>query len=97
MAENQTKSAEHLAAEAHVDFAGRMNYGDHLRLDTLLSAQAPLSDSHDELLFIVIHQASELWMKLALHELGAARRSCARTGCSPHSSVWCALAGSSRS
>lgn len=74
MAENQTKSAEHLAAEAHVDFAKRMNYGDYLRLDTLLSAQAPLSDSHDELLFIVIHQATELWMKLALHELGAARR-----------------------
>lgn len=48
-------------------------YGSYLRLDDLLSAQSPLSDTHDELLFIVIHQASELWMKLCLHELEAAR------------------------
>jgi tryptophan 2,3-dioxygenase len=51
-----------------------MSYGDYLQLDTLLGAQQPLSDSHDEMLFIVIHQATELWMKLTLHELGAARR-----------------------
>src|ERR1700761_8199431 len=49
-----------------------MDYGEYLRLDTLLSAQAPLSDQHDELLFIVIHQATELWLKLAIHELRAA-------------------------
>jgi tryptophan 2,3-dioxygenase len=48
-------------------------YASYLRLDTLLSAQAPLSAAHDELLFIVIHQASELWIKLCLHELDAAR------------------------
>lgn len=50
-----------------------MSYGEYLGLDKLLSAQAPLSDEHDELLFIVIHQASELWLKLSIHELSAAR------------------------
>ncbi len=48
------------------------SYGGYLDLPTLLSAQKPRSDDHDEMLFIVIHQASELWMKLALHELTAA-------------------------
>lgn len=51
-----------------------MSYGDYLALDRILNAQSPLSDAHDELLFIVIHQASELWMKLCLHELTAARQ-----------------------
>ena len=51
-----------------------MDYGDYLKLDALLSAQAPLSDEHDELLFIVIHQATELWLKLALHELRECRK-----------------------
>ncbi|WP_312165600.1 tryptophan 2,3-dioxygenase [Phenylobacterium sp.] len=50
-----------------------MSYGDYLGLDTLLASQNPRSDEHDELLFIIIHQASELWLKLSLHELGAAR------------------------
>ena len=49
------------------------SYGDYLRLDRILDAQSPRSQAHDELLFIVIHQASELWMKLCLHELEAAR------------------------
>ncbi|MEP9401197.1 tryptophan 2,3-dioxygenase [Sphingomonas sp. VNH70] len=48
-------------------------YSSYLRLDRVLGAQEPLSDTHDELLFIVIHQASELWIKLCLHELAAAR------------------------
>ena len=48
-------------------------YGEYLRLDRILDAQAPRSSSHDEMLFIIQHQTSELWMKLALHELGAAR------------------------
>jgi tryptophan 2,3-dioxygenase len=67
-------SAGRVAAEhgAHTDFAGEMSYGDYLRLDALLAAQHPISASHDELLFITIHQASELWLKLALHELRAA-------------------------
>ena len=50
-----------------------MSYGDYLHLDALLSAQHPISDAHDEMLFVVQHQVSELWMRLALHELGAAR------------------------
>ncbi|MFQ6546564.1 tryptophan 2,3-dioxygenase [Aestuariibius sp. 2305UL40-4] len=58
---------------AHQSFEDRMSYGDYLKLDALLGAQAPLSTAHDELLFIVQHQTSELWMKLALHELNAAR------------------------
>ncbi|WP_428311911.1 tryptophan 2,3-dioxygenase [Hydrocarboniphaga sp.] len=57
---------------AYTDFAKAMNYGDYLQLDTLLSAQKPLSDKDDELLFIVIHQSTELWMKLVLHELDLA-------------------------
>ena len=67
-------SEKHPTAEAHTDFAGAMSYGDYLELDKLLSAQHPRSDCHDELLFIIIHQATELWMKLTLHELEAARR-----------------------
>lgn len=50
-----------------------LSYADYLQLDRILSAQAPRSGEHDELLFIVIHQASELWMRLSLHELAAAR------------------------
>ncbi|MEL6519583.1 MAG: tryptophan 2,3-dioxygenase family protein [Pseudomonadota bacterium] len=58
---------------ARTDFREAMSYGDYLHLDALLSRQAPLSDAHDELLFIIQHQTSELWMKLVLHELSAAR------------------------
>jgi len=46
-----------------------MTYADYLKLDQLLTAQQPLSDLHDEMLFIVIHQTMELWMKELLHEL----------------------------
>ena len=49
-----------------------ITYADYLKLDQLLSAQQPLSDLHDEMLFIVIHQTKELWMKELLHELGLA-------------------------
>ena len=58
---------------AEMAFGARMSYGDYLALDRILQAQAPLSDAPDELLFIIQHQTSELWMKLMLHELGAAR------------------------
>jgi len=58
---------------AQMAFDGRMSYGDYLALDKILTAQAPRSDAHDELLFIIQHQTSELWMKLAIHELTAAR------------------------
>lgn len=58
----------------HTDLAGRMTYSGYLRLDRLLSAQQPLSNPphHDEMLFIIQHQTSELWMKLLIHELSAA-------------------------
>src|SRR5688500_6293759 len=49
-----------------------MTYADYLQLDTLLSAQQPLSPLHDELLFIIIHQTKELWLKQMLHEVGLA-------------------------
>jgi len=58
--------------KAHLDFSERMSYGDYLQLDAILGAQKPLSPAHDEMLFIVQHQTSELWMKLMLHELHAA-------------------------
>jgi tryptophan 2,3-dioxygenase len=60
------------AEQAHADFAGEMSYGDYLHLDQVLRAQHPRSHNHNELLFIIQHQTSELWMKLALHELRAA-------------------------
>jgi tryptophan 2,3-dioxygenase len=58
--------------DAKLDFSADMSYGDYLHLDAVLGAQHPLSPAHDEMLFIVQHQTSELWMKLMLHELGAA-------------------------
>ncbi|MBY0411491.1 MAG: tryptophan 2,3-dioxygenase [Burkholderiaceae bacterium] len=60
------------AERAQLDFSQSMSYGDYLQLDAILSAQKPLSPAHDEMLFIVQHQTSELWMKLMLHELRAA-------------------------
>jgi tryptophan 2,3-dioxygenase len=58
---------------AQMDFSKSMSYGDYLALDQVLNAQHPLSPNHNELLFIVQHQTSELWMKLMLHELHAVR------------------------
>lgn len=55
-----------------LNFSERMSYGDYLQIDSILSAQKPLSPAHDEMLFIIQHQTSELWMKLMLHELTAA-------------------------
>ncbi|QDG75899.1 tryptophan 2,3-dioxygenase [Labrenzia sp. PHM005] len=61
------------AEGAEMAFSGKMSYGDYLGLERILSSQAPLSDAPDELLFIIQHQTSELWMKLMLHELEGAR------------------------
>jgi tryptophan 2,3-dioxygenase len=61
-----------LEENIHTDFKDEMSYGDYLKLDQLLSAQTPLSAQHDEMLFIIIHQSSELWLKLASHELSRA-------------------------
>jgi tryptophan 2,3-dioxygenase len=58
---------------AQMDFDGRMSYGDYLQIDRILGAQRTISDAPDELLFIIQHQTSELWMKLMLHELTSAR------------------------
>lgn len=58
---------------AKQSFKDDMSYSDYLSLDPILNAQHPRSSAHDEMLFIVQHQTSELWMKLVLHEIGAAR------------------------
>ena len=58
---------------AQIDFSRSMSYGDYLGLDSILSAQHPLSPNHNEMLFIIQHQTSELWIKLMLHELQAVR------------------------
>jgi tryptophan 2,3-dioxygenase len=68
-AEPRRASSEH---GAQLDFSHDMSYGDYLHLEQLLDAQHPMSPHHDEMLFIVQHQTSELWMKLMLHELRAA-------------------------
>jgi tryptophan 2,3-dioxygenase len=68
-------SAVDLSGEkVHWDLKGAMSYGDYLHLSELLNCQRPLSGQHDETLFIVIHQASELWIKLCLHEIAGAIR-----------------------
>jgi tryptophan 2,3-dioxygenase len=67
-------SPEHIVADegAQLDFSSSMSYGDYLHLDQILGAQQPRSGEHNEMLFIVQHQTTELWMKLLLHELTAA-------------------------
>ena len=67
-----TKDATRHPHGAVTDFSARMSYADYLGLDAILTAQHPLSSAHDELLFIIQHQTSELWMKLAVHEIEAA-------------------------
>jgi len=73
--ENQPDNVRSLEPGIERDFKDQMSYGDYLRLDLLLAAQQPQSDppQHDELLFIVQHQTSELWLKLMVHELRSAR------------------------
>jgi len=68
MSENQRE----IEAEVQTDLHGRVTYAGYLHLDTLLSAQRPVTDQHDEMLFIVQHHVAELWMKLLWHELRAA-------------------------
>jgi tryptophan 2,3-dioxygenase len=66
------------AEQPQLDFSRSMSYGDYLQLDAILNAQKPLSPDHNEMLFIIQHQTSELWMKLMLHELRAAISAVAR-------------------
>jgi tryptophan 2,3-dioxygenase len=70
----QDDNQRDLEADIATDLRDRMSYGGYLKLDVLLDAQAPLSDPphHDEMLFIIQHQVSELWLKLIIHELGEA-------------------------
>ena len=70
--DNEEKSGQSWYS-AKMDFSQTMSYGDYLALDQILSAQHPRSPNHNEMLFIVQHQTSELWMKLMLHELHAVR------------------------
>lgn len=65
--------ANALPEGAYTDFhRGGLSYGEYLAIDELMALQRPLSPEHDEMLFIVIHQATELWMRLMLHEIHAA-------------------------
>jgi tryptophan 2,3-dioxygenase len=68
----QPETRGDLMDQPHTDFSDKMSYGDYLQLDKILNAQSPRSPDHNEMLFIVQHQTSELWMKLMLHELRAA-------------------------
>jgi tryptophan 2,3-dioxygenase len=68
-------------AERHLD--GAMSYGDYLSLEAVLGAQRPLTSAHDEMLFIIQHQTSELWMRLAIHEIAAARKAIAGDALAP--------------
>lgn len=68
---------------AETSFESRMSYGDYLHLDDILGAQKPLTSAHDEMLFIIQHQVSELWMRLAVHEIGAARKAVAGDALQP--------------
>ncbi|MDY0907927.1 tryptophan 2,3-dioxygenase [Microbacterium sp. CFBP9034] len=74
MSEGVERNTRAIEGSVVTDFADRMSYGGYLDLGTLLAAQRPLSDPehHDELLFIIQHQTTELWLKLVLHELSAA-------------------------
>lgn len=65
---------EKVYQEAYTDFRHSLSYGDYLSLETLLAAQKPLTEAHDEMLFIVIHHVQELWMKLLIHELKSAMK-----------------------
>lgn len=71
MSDMQDKPAEWHGAK--MDFKESMSYGDYLGLEQILSAQHPLSPNHNEMLFIIQHQTSELWVKLMLHEMQAVR------------------------
>jgi tryptophan 2,3-dioxygenase len=83
MSEGHTPESIVHSEGAKLDFARDMSYGDYLHLDQVLTAQHPLSPDHNEMLFIVQHQTSELWMKLMLHELRGAIGHIARDAMAP--------------
>jgi tryptophan 2,3-dioxygenase len=69
---NESPPESRIGDDIHVDLAGRMTYGDYLQLNTLLAAKKPLTNKHDEHLFITIHHVQELWLNLMAHELNSA-------------------------
>ncbi len=73
MSDTRDRKPDDPMAGIHWDLDKSISYSQYLQLDRVLNAQKPLSGQHDEMLFILIHQASELWMKLCLHELSATR------------------------
>jgi tryptophan 2,3-dioxygenase len=72
MSERIRTSVDLKGEDIHWDPRDGLSYSRYLGIDALLSVQTPLTDEHDEMMFIIIHQASELWLKLCLHELGGA-------------------------
>lgn len=75
--EKNRQNFREIEKSIHTDLKDRLSYGKYLHLGEVLDAQHPLTEEHDEMLFIVIHQASELWLKLAGHEVEAAIRNIA--------------------
>ncbi|MFN8694855.1 MAG: tryptophan 2,3-dioxygenase [Burkholderiales bacterium] len=82
-ASSSAAAPDALPEGAYDNFRDNMSYGEYLRLDLLLAAQHPLSEEPNELLFVIQHQATELWMKLALAELSRARVQIQRDELSP--------------
>ena len=77
----------------HWDLGTSQSYGEYLQLDKLLNAQKPNSIEQDEMLFIIVHQVSELWMRLFLHELSQCSSACGATISIPRSRCWRASRG----
>jgi tryptophan 2,3-dioxygenase len=80
---NTTADEDPLREGMQMSFDGPMSYGDYLRLDQILGAQRLLTEAHDEMLFVIQHQTSELWMRLVIHELSAARSAIATDNLAP--------------
>jgi tryptophan 2,3-dioxygenase len=85
-------NSRELEGSIHVDLARQETYGGYLHLDKVLNAQAPRTQVHDEMLFIIQHQTSELWMKLMLHELDAALELVRRDELSPTFKIFARVA-----
>lgn len=84
MNEGEGKGRVDLTGEGvHWDLGSSQSYGEYLHLERVLSAQQPLSGEHDEMMFIVVHQVSELWIRLFLHELEFVQRCVIRDDLDP--------------
>ncbi|MCA3013808.1 MAG: tryptophan 2,3-dioxygenase, partial [Myxococcaceae bacterium] len=87
-----TSNSRELEGSIHVDLARQETYGGYLQLEKVLQSQAPRTQVHDEMLFIIQHQTSELWMKLMLHELDAALTLVKRDALSPTFKIFARVA-----